>query len=126
MTKLKHTTNDVFLLRKLFERDIITIPDYLDTKEYLNKMTFDQYQTIIQLLSKLTSNTFLSDRAITAIVTSVDFQLEVVSHYEKYDIQLLFLSDIAHKIEKYLQFALEYELYEIASNITKFVKKFNG
>lgn len=122
----KFNTNDVFRLRRLLEKDIVKIPDYLDTKEYINKITFDQYQTVIQLISKLTTNSFMSDRAIEAISNSIDFQLEVVSQYEKYEVQLLFLQDIANKIEKYLQFALDNELYEIAGNITKFIKKFNG
>lgn len=123
---MKTTTKDIFLLRRLLENDIARIPDYLDTKNYLNKLTFKQYQNVIEYFSKLTEEKCLSERTIKAIINKVNFELEIVGEYEDTSIQIILYNDLNVKLNRYFEFAESYELYEVCHNIKKFIDIFNG
>lgn len=116
----KTIKHELYKLRALLENDIVRIPPYIDTKKWTGKVTFDCYQNIIQSLSKLTTDKVLSDRVIKAIVHNIDYQLDMLTHYEDDGLQYLLFNDVIDKTNIYLEFAEDKELYEICHNIKRF------
>jgi hypothetical protein len=111
---------NIEILRKEIVKDITEIPPFLDGN-HLD--IWVEVQIILRLISKLTNEKVLTQTKIRIISEQVNSRVDLLLEISR-DINIdIHISNYIDKcIKKYLNFAINNELYEICQNIKNFKK----
>jgi hypothetical protein len=123
----KESNKDLSKLRSEMDKDVTMVPCWVNTRNMIDKEVWGCVVEIIKVVSKLSSTRVLADRTIEGYIIEVnEYVLDIVMLADQEEIEIESSHYILNCIEKYLQMAVELELYESAENLFNFKKRYLG
>lgn len=111
-------------LRNIITKDVSTIPIWIEPTSSRHQHIFKAIQNIFILLSKLTDEKILSDLKISRIMVAIDQQLDMIIDLGDDLINVMTQNHLLSRIEFYLRFCVDTELFECAANFKTFIEMY--
>lgn len=109
-------------LAKLIDRDLVEVPTYVEIHSQTDMIIHEIIINIFFLLHRLNTNSFLTDKEILTILTTIATNLDEILNLSDEKMVLNVISDMMSKMEKYKQWALSNEMFEFVGNIEKLME----
>jgi len=110
-------------LRSHFYDDLKNIPYFIDTRSNRHKNIWSILQIVIRIISRLSNEQILTDKKIqTYIDQTNECVVLILNSIDDPELEIEISHYILTLLEKYEQMALDMELYEVCSNISRYKK----
>ena len=121
------TIKPIDKLRQVMIKDIKSIPYFIETTLSSHADIWASLQLIIRIISKMTTESILTDRRVGVYHDQVQECIEYILDIADSDLLEMEISLFLDKrLETYESKALELELYEVCSNLQKFRKLYES
>lgn len=114
------THQDINRIRKLYTLKASSIPNFIDTKNYLDKSVWEFMKSIYCIMSKLSVNTIVTNKRINEVYIEYKDYMDELERFCPYDMLLNVSDELYSTLEYTLELCEDYELYEMAANFKKF------